>query len=1018
MIGKGLQRLQQITKVGIRLGGAIAAEEGSRDRASSEVSLVHLASAAQARREWQAAREFWEQVVLAEPRRIGGWVQLGNMNNELARYGEAISCFQTAGSLDPTLYDAPAGIAGVCERAGRWREALLAWEDAISLITGPERATARSDSDEDTAKLAHAYGHAALSAFHAGSEQRAADILMDAARDVPGFHAQPSGLLLRARLVSRDDPARALKLARRYFALSPGDADACFHFASVCLETQRYEEGLDLLQPALASRGEDVSFLWLAADLNDRLRRWPVVLQLSQRMAELRPNDPRYLRRAFVAGLEAGDLISARRFARAFALLTRGDYGLIHDLIDVYDAAGERNRARLLCRWLHRKWPHSQWHVARYIVLTATTRSLAEADRLLRAEIAARGPTLDLDRAYCEAASRTGNFAEARRRLAFFLQKHGDDENAQVLLGYVIANASGILDAERHFADFAARSYQARGAVTGLAHMAMRRRDASAVHERWANIVSLYPDDTISRVEYARSAYELRDYALAERICTERLAKAPSDVTVGEFYAWFLVATGRFQDALDYIGVLRRHTGPNWTVLELAVQSASQVGKLDPNWIEYLDLVPQDTAAKASKRFYHVVRQLWCAERTSLLSEAVARTAVEPRHLAWLSPYLRRQPAALAGDVRTDRVHQVWSHARMTVRDDAARLIRSADDDGIRSILAKSKSEHPVVHIVNKFEQMRGGSELHALDVAERVGRHARVELWAPEMPHPHFSAKFGVRAIEPGEGALPQGGVLVFIGVYFEIVTWLDRARPQRVIFLYNTFEAPSLFQRLSEVWEKTGVQAELLYCSDMMGEECGLPGLFEPSPTDIDEFSPRTRPHPPGHRFTLGRHSRDVMEKHHAEDWRVYQAVADAGGTSRILGGTCMQPVFPPLAATELLPARSTGIADFLRGLDAYYYRTSTWIEPWGRVVIEAMACGLPVIASAVGGYAQAITNGKDGLLFRTTDEAVDMVNRVATDPVLCERLGAEARRSAERLLSEAAMARIVAFYLAPLA
>lgn len=1013
MIGKGLQRLQQITKAGVRLAGATATEEGRRDRASPDAKLVHLASAAQTRREWQAARDLWEQVVAAEPRHIGGWLQLGNMNNELARYDEATSCFQTAGSLDPTLYESPAGIAGVHERAGRWKEALLAWQDAITLLNGPEHATARSD--DGTAKLSHAYSHAALSAFHAGSEQSAADILMDAARDVPGFHAQPSGLILRARLLSRDDPARALALARQYLALSPDDVDARFHFASVCLETSRYEEGLDLLQPALASRGDDVSFLWLAADLNDRLRRWPSVLQLSQRMAELRPDDRRYLRRAFTAGLEAGDLVSARRLARAFARLTRGEYGPIHDLIDAYDAAGERNRARLLCRWLRRKWPHSQWHVARYIVLTATTRSLAEADRLLRAEIAARGPSLDLDRAYCDAAFRTGNFAEARRRLVFFLQKHGDDEDAQVMLGYVIANASGILDAEKHFADFAARSYQARSAVTGLAHMAMRRREPRAVHERWANIVSLYPDDTIARVEYARSAYELRDYGLAERICTERLIEAPSDVTVGEFYAWFLVATGRFQDALDYIGVLRHHTGPSWSALELAVQSASQVGELDSNWSGYLDLVPQGTTAEASKRFYHVVRQLWCAERPSLLPEAVARTAVEPRHLAWLSPYLRRQPAALAGDARIEQVHQVWSLARTTVRDDAARLIRAADDDRIQAILAGSKSEHPVVHIVNKFEQMRGGSELHALDVAERVGRYARVELWAPEMPHPHFSSKFGVRAIEPGEGALPQGGVVVFIGVYFEIATWIARARPQRVVFLYNTFEAPSLFQRLAEVHEKTGVQAELLYCSDMMAEDCGLPGLFEPSPTDIGEFSPRTVPHPPGHRFTLGRHSRDVMEKHHAEDWRVYRAVADAGGASRILGGTCMQPVFPPLAATELLPARSTGIAEFLRDLDAYYYRTSTWIEPWGRVVIEAMACGLPVIASAVGGYAQAITNGKDGLLFRTTEEAVDMVRRVATDPTLRERLGAEARRSAERLLSESAMARIVAFYLA---
>ncbi len=55
--------------------------------------------------------------------------------------------------------------------------------------------------------------------------------------------------------------------------------------------------------------------------------------------------------------------------------------------------------------------------------------------------------------------------------------------------------------------------------------------------------------------------------------------------------------------------------------------------------------------------------------------------------------------------------------------------------------------------------------------------------------------------------------------------------------------------------------------------------------------------------------------------------------------------------------------------------------WPEPFGLVMIEAMACGTPVIAWDVGSVPEVVDPGITGYIVRTVDEAADAVRRAAT-------------------------------------
>ena len=135
----------------------------------------------------------------------------------------------------------------------------------------------------------------------------------------------------------------------------------------------------------------------------------------------------------------------------------------------------------------------------------------------------------------------------------------------------------------------------------------------------------------------------------------------------------------------------------------------------------------------------------------------------------------------------------------------------------------------------------------------------------------------------------------------------------------------------------------------------------------------------------------------------------------TLMVVGGETVEPdaqATPEIGELQRL-ATELGVAEQVRFIGTrqanelcYYYSasdvmvTTPWYEPYGLTPLEAMACGCPVIGSAVGGLTFTIKEGETGLLVPPRDPAAlaRALQQLLSQPKLCAKMGKAARQRVE--------------------
>jgi len=159
--------------------------------------------------------------------------------------------------------------------------------------------------------------------------------------------------------------------------------------------------------------------------------------------------------------------------------------------------------------------------------------------------------------------------------------------------------------------------------------------------------------------------------------------------------------------------------------------------------------------------------------------------------------------------------------------------------------------------------------------------------------------------------------------------------------------------------------------------------------------------------------------------EDTALGAPVGAGGVTLLLVGGETTEP--DPVATPETGELRrlaaELGIADrvYFVGkrqpdtLKDYYCAgdvvvTTPWYEPFGLTPLEGMACGRPIVGSAVGGLTYTIADGVTGYLVPPRDPAAlaERLRHLLARPDLCAHMGQAARARVECHFTWPAVAR----------
>ncbi len=220
--------------------------------------------------------------------------------------------------------------------------------------------------------------------------------------------------------------------------------------------------------------------------------------------------------------------------------------------------------------------------------------------------------------------------------------------------------------------------------------------------------------------------------------------------------------------------------------------------------------------------------------------------------------------------------------------------------------------------------------------------------------------------------------------------------------------------------------------YYAEFMPRYLGIPRekiRVVPLGINLDGYEPRIESRARQHRsepFTVGFFARIAPEKGLRELAEAYRHLRQAGGlpdNARLEAAGYLAPEHKAYLSNIEEQMAAAGLAsefhyrgvldrkqkiDFLRTLDVLSV-PATYDEPKGMFLLEAMACGIPVVQPRRGGFTEVVEQTGGGLLVEPDDSAslAEGILKLYLDPALAGRLAENGFQKVRELYSVARMA-----------